>query len=118
MPLSRTSSRNRKACRVTCSSRLGLYRVGERGEEWFRPNVAGSIIPNSAVQAFSKPVNGAANQNVNVAIAYSIDLAGANGDAAIEQIVTDRIRESHGRLVNAIDKTLPARLRRLNKLGT
>ena len=23
-----------------------LYRVGERGEEWFRPRVAGTIVPN------------------------------------------------------------------------
>ena len=39
-----------------------LYKVGERGEEFFRPNVAGEIIPNDQISGIA----GAANNRVEI----------------------------------------------------
>ena len=39
-----------------------LYKVGERGEEYFRPNVAGEIIPNDQISGIA----GAANNRVEI----------------------------------------------------
>ncbi|WP_341989756.1 tape measure protein [Azorhizobium sp. AG788] len=49
------------------------YVVGERGPEWFTPGTSGTITPNSAV----------ARGGGRVTMQMSINLAGANGDAAI-----------------------------------
>ncbi|MDR3496245.1 MAG: hypothetical protein P4L82_16725 [Ancalomicrobiaceae bacterium] len=45
-----------------------IYKVGENGEEWFRPSVDGTVIPNDQVrnaQAAARPANGQQQTIIN-----------------------------------------------------
>lgn len=69
-----------------------IYRVGERGEEWFVPNSAGRIVPNDVVR-------GAAG-GVSAPVSISIDARGAD-PAAIARL--------HGALAQ-LESELPHRV--------
>ena len=59
-----------------------LYRVGESGEEWFRPNMAGTIIPNHRLRS----MGGAGGGNV-FHFHFNIESTDGPGvEAAIERV--------------------------------
>lgn len=75
-----------------------LYRVGEQGEEWFVPQVAGTIVPHSAL-ANSKPVPiGGGGMNVNLTV-QSLDPRTA-GPVVIEAL--EHISKKNGSLPRTI----------------
>lgn len=79
------------------------YVVGERGPELFQPNGGGSIIPNGGGSS-----GGGAQQHIN------INLAGANGDAAIMRAVQQGVQAGLGHFSSAI---LPGRINEIQLRG-
>lgn len=59
-----------------------LYRINERGMEFFRPDVSGNVIPLTP----RIPQVSAANGGMSISVTNQIALDGANGDAAIAQM--------------------------------
>jgi hypothetical protein len=80
------------------------YVVGERGPELFQPNGGGTIIPNGGGAGGS----GASQMHVN------INLAGANGDAAIHSAVMRGLQAGLAQFSTAV---LPGRLNEIQLRG-
>jgi hypothetical protein len=79
------------------------YVVGERGPELFQPNGGGSIVPNVGGSS-----GGGAQQHIN------INLAGANGDAAIMRAVQQGVSAGLGHFSSAV---LPGRINEIQLRG-
>ncbi len=80
------------------------YVVGERGPELFQPNGGGSIIPNGGGSGGAP----ATQQHIN------INLAGANGDAAIMRAVTQGVQAGLGQFSSQV---LPGRINEIQMRG-
>lgn len=87
------------------------YVVGEKGPELFIPKSSGMIVPNRVMGASgTRP----ADRNLNV----SVDVTGANGDAAIEAAVNRGVQRAVQQSVSIVNANAPARNQRYAQLGT
>lgn len=86
------------------------YVVGEKGPELFVPSKSGMIVPNK-VTAQGGQVG---EKTLNV----SVDVSGANGDAAIEAAVNRGVQRAVQQSVSIVNTTAPGRQMRYSQLGS
>lgn len=86
------------------------FLVGERGPELFVPGRSGMVVPGKVTQS------GMAGGDMNLKI--SVDVSGANGDAAIEAAVSRGVAQAVQQSVSIVNSTSPARNLRFSQLGT
>jgi hypothetical protein len=86
------------------------YVVGEKGPELFVPSQSGMIVPNK-VTAQGGQVG---EKTLNV----SVDVSGANGDAAIEAAVNRGVQRAVQQSVSIVNTTAPGRQMRYSQLGS
>jgi hypothetical protein len=89
----------------------GLAIVGENGPELVSLSAGTRVIPGDAVQ---RQTGAGGDMNVNVAV----DLAGANGDLAIERAVNRGVQRAVQQSVSIVNSTAPGRSLRFSQLGT
>lgn len=82
-----------------------FYRINENtpNSEYFAPSTSGYVVPSSAGYQANGPTDNGTKAYIN------LDLAGANGDAAIEDAVNRGIKSAF--------ETLPARVQAINLRG-
>lgn len=96
-----------------------FYVTGEKGPELIVPRSQGHVIPNSILAAMSgAPRNTQLTTRSEVNIAYTIDLAGANGDQAIALIARRESQRGIAEALKVVDRQAPSRQQRFVKLGT
>lgn len=83
-----------------------VYPVGEKGPELFAPGVSGTIIPNSRINVPRAATRSGGGQ-MAMAFHTSIDLTGANGDAAIEDAARRGAAAGARIAVSQIKKSFP-----------
>jgi hypothetical protein len=88
------------------------YMVGEKGPELFVPNQSGMVVPSQVTQSGGAVASGERNLNI------SVDVTGANGDAAIEAAVNRGVARAVQQSVSIVNSTAPGRQLRFSQLGT
>lgn len=84
--------------------------VGEQGPELLNLPRGSQVIPNNVVQKMG------GGDSVNVTM--SVDLAGANGDAAIRAMIRQSAHAAVSQAVGIVNAQAPARQLKYNQLGT
>ena len=103
------------------ANRSGSYLVGERGPEVVKLPRGAEVVPNHALRNVRIPQAAAAaagGRSNTVTMRMSVDLTGANGDAAIAVAIRQAAAEGALQAIRASDKNFGKRLVKFQAMGT